>query len=459
MDRSLILVILILLGSSCNMDQDYTRPKVELGNNFKEAKGFVPAPKKEVTFGNGKWWEIYHDANLNKFEDTLMSANQTIANAKYNYELSKNLIAEAQAAFFPTIDGDFGVDREQIASTTSNFKRLTNTFYSDLNASFTPDITGTIMLNVKSYEFYSESQRALLKLTQLNSQGSLAVDYFQLRALLGVQKYLDLSVKANKAILAINENKYKSGIVDNNTITTSYNQLKTAEAASINNQVLIRQYEHAIAVLLGKTPERCNFNFAPLAFDLPNIPTKVPSTVLQNRPDISQALYLVYQDAAEIGLEENAYYPSFTLTGTGSLTAVSLSNFFASPLSAWTLGSKILETIFDGGLRDANILAARNTYKAQVASYKQTVLAAMQNVDDNLSALRIYKSELAADNNVLKATQTSLDYAKNQYTSGIVDDISVLNAKLAVYAAWQNYYNVLGQEFVASANLLVAMGG
>jgi len=491
-EKILIFPAIFLLLSACAVGPDYVRPSVDVPDRFKEAKGKAVMgseknknPQKhavkptgqwkeaapEDACNRGEWWKIFNDAKLNMLEAHLDISNQTIKNAYENWQQARALVDEARAAFWPTLTGSLGFTRQSQGSgfassgtstsgtttgTTTSSSSVSNSYQWMLNASWEPDIWGSVRRTVEAAAAGAQASDALLALTQLSAQASLAQYYFELRGLDSDQKLLDDTVKKYRKILTYTKNRYAEGVDQQTDIIQAKSQLETALAAAINNQVLRSQYEHAIAVLTGVPPAEFSMAANPLTAVPPPIPLEVPSVLLERRPDIAQAERLMAQANAQIGVAVAAWFPTLTLSGLASTTTQKL---FSVPELTWSLGAQLAETLLDGGLRSATVRAAESGYRASVANYRQTVLAAFQNVEDNLAALRILAKQAVYQNRAALDAKHALQLTINQYRAGTVDYSSVLTAQITSFTAEKTARDLQYLRMTTAVGLIKALGG
>lgn len=290
-------------------------------------------------------------------------------------------------------------------------------------------------------------------------QASLAQLYFQTKTLDNNQRLLDETVSAYRESLQLTKNRYASGVASRLDIIQAETQLRTAETQAVDNGINRAQFEHAIAVLIGKPPSIFSLSKRPLMSHPPKIPVQVPSSLLERRPDVGQAERLAAQANANIGVAMAAYFPTLTLTGTGGFSSNNFTQLFSNPARFWSLGAQLTELIFDGGLRSAQVAAARAGYDQTVASYRQIVLTAFQNVEDNLVALRLLKSESAIQTSVVADAELALKITLNQYKAGTVAYSQVIVQQTTLFAAKQALINIEGRRMVASVGLIMSLGG
>lgn len=497
--RIVFITLLSLALSACVVGPNYKRPPAITPQKFKEAKGKsiigknnkkwkLAQPRDHVD--RGAWWTVFNDKDLNNLEEELNKGNQNIEAAYANFVQAMALVDEARAAYYPTIVFTGVGTRQKIAGggalfSSSNSSTSTATatsagtstsiasgvgtaaqgkgassvfsYYSYvLGGSWQPDIWGLVRRTVESDIAGAQSSGSLFANTRLSMQGTLAQTYYELRTLDMNQKLLDLSVAANKKLLQLTRNQYVSGVVSRANILQAQSQLETAEAQAINNGVNRAIYEHAIAVLIGRPP--ANFTLAPkpLTQTPPAIPLMLPSELLERRPDIAQAERTMAQTSAQIGVAIAAYYPAITLSG--NVNALTISSFSFPPLG-WAYGAQLVQYLYDGGLRDATLRAAMATYQSAVASYRQVVLAAFQNVEDNLSNLRILAKEEDVLLQLVSTTKKSLQLVINEYKSGTVDLADTVTSQLNVYSAELNATNIAGLRMTSAVALITALGG
>ncbi len=479
---ALNLIILSLSLTSCAVGPDYHRPKTQVPYHFKEIKNKDWKIAKPTNISlNNKWWEMFHDPTLSALEERLNRCNQSVLTAYDNFKQAQALVDEARANFYPVLIGNFSLQRQKgtgstsIISTsssgtlptgststgiaaTSNSKVVYNHSIS-FNASWQPDIWGLVRRQVEASAATAQADAALFGATRLSSQASLATFYFELRALDTDQQILDDTVRADKKILQLTINQYHSGVISAGDILQAKSQLEAAESLAINNGVNRAIYEHAIAVLLGIPASAFSLVYHPLHGQPPVVPLALPSYLLERRPDVAQAERTMASASAQIGVAVAAYFPTLTLTGNASFVNQGLGHWISMPEMGWAYGPQLSELIYDGGLRNATVRAAQYGYLSTVASYRQTVLAAFQNVEDNLATLRILTHEGVVQNQAAITAQKALKYVINEYKAGTVPFSSVLTSQLALYTAQKNAADIVGLRMTAAVGLVVALGG
>jgi NodT family efflux transporter outer membrane factor (OMF) lipoprotein len=464
--KSLKIFLASLFVSACAVGPDYVQPTVEVPVVYKEAADGWKIAQPQDECDRGAWWEIFNDHQLNKLEEQVNSANQTIAGAQAQYRQAQALVDEARAGYAPTLTGAAAVARQKQSSLATSstaavlIPRAPYTNYSaSLSAAWEPDLWGSVSRLVEANEAGAQASAAQLAGVRLAAQASLAQFYFQLRALDAMQKLLDDNVVASEKLLALTQNRYKSGVVSQLDVAQAQSQYQTAQVQAIDNGVSRAQYEHAIAVLIGQPPAIFSLGRAPLTEMPPEIPLQVPSSLLERRPDVAQAERLMAQANAEIGIAVSAFFPALTLAATGGFSSNTFGNWLTVPAQVWSVGPQLAATLFDGGLRSAKTEAAYATYDQSVAAYRQTVLTAFQDVEDNLASLRILASEVAMQNEAVASAKLALKLVINAYKAGIVPYANVLTAQITAYAAEENAVSITGRRMVAAVGLVKALGG
>lgn len=481
-----LLVLISILLTSCMVGPDYVRPKVLVPAKFKEAqaqkstKNWRPIKPQDIS-DRGSWWLVFHDPVLNDLELQLNQYNQSAVQAAANYRQSLALVEQARAGLFPTLAGSANVFRQKqgggtsssintaggstsTSITTSNTVLSavapTNTVYSGvLSASWEPDIWGLVRRTIEANTAAAQASGALLAATRLSLQSSLAQYYFELRTLDINQRLLDDTVHSYQKIVRLTQHQYTAGVVSRSDIVQAQSQLEMAQAQAVNNGILRGQYEHAIAVLIGRPPAYLSLNRRTSALTVPDIPVSIPSVWLERRPDIAQAERTVQNTSALIGVAVATFYPNLTLTGAATATGLSLSRLIHTPVLSWSTGAQLAQTFFDGGLRRASVHSAQAAYESSVAAYRQVVLTAFQDVEDNLIALRLLKEEYRVQRQAAVHAQQASQLMLNQYKAGTVAFSNVITTQITAYTAQKAVNDVSGLQLSAAVGLIKALGG
>jgi NodT family efflux transporter outer membrane factor (OMF) lipoprotein len=462
-------VLFFSLGA-CAVGPDYKRPAVAVPDAYKETPAGWKVAEPADAADRGAWWRVYGDARLDALVDQLGEANQTVAQYAAAYRQARALVGEARAAYFPTLGLSASASRagQQLsrssagsASTgsTSSVSRVGNTFSTSLDASWEPDLWGKVSRTVSAQEAGQQAAAADLANARLSAQATLAQTYFQLRALDAQQKLLDDTVEAYKQALKLTQNRYAQGVAARSDVLQAQTQLQSAQSAAVDNGVARAQDEHAIAVLVGQPASTFSIPPSPLDGEPPVVPVALPSALLERRPDIAAAERKAAAANEQIGVAISAYFPSLTLSAQGGFESSVLSQLFTLPSRFWTVGPTLAATLFDGGLRHAQTQAARAAYDQQVAVYRQTVLAAFQDVEDNLASQRILAQEIVVQREAVDSARQALSIVTNEYRAGTVDYVTVLTAQTTAFSAEQKLASLAGQRMVSSVGLVKALGG
>lgn len=444
---------LLLTLSACTAGPDYKRPDAPTPAAYKETKDWKIAEPQQAG-SNQAWWSVYNDAVLDDLEKQVAISNESVKASEAAYRQAVALVGEARAGFFPTLS--LGSSLQQ-----SHQQSQTTTQYSgSIGATWEIDVWGKIRREVESAKAGVQVSAADLAAAKLSLQAELATDYFQLRAEDEIQRLLNATVDAFSRSLQIAQNRYDAGVAAKTDVVSAQAQLESTRAQAINVGVQRSQLEHAIAVLIGKPPADFTLSPTPGVISvIPLTPPGVPSVLLERRPDIAAAERQMAEANAQIGVAVSAYYPSITLDGSVGFAAAALSSFFAPESLVWAVGPSLAETLFDGGLREAQVEAAKASYEQTVALYRQTVLTAFQQVEDQLAALRILAQQAAVQEGAVKAAQEAQRLTLNQYEAGTVDYTSVITAQANALSSEQTAIGILENRATASVSLISALGG
>ncbi|MFM0016348.1 efflux transporter outer membrane subunit [Paraburkholderia sediminicola] len=452
--------------AGCVVGPDYKRPAAEIPASYKEAAPGWKVAQPADQHDRGDWWTIYKDPQLNALEDQLNASNQTIAQFAAAYRQARALVGEARAAYFPTIGASAGATRSGSGSssggnstTASSRSGISNSFNVQLDASWEPDLWGSVTRSVNSQKAGQQGAAADLANARLSAQATLAQTYFSLRALDSTQKLLDDTVAAYQRSLQLTQNQYAAGVAARSDVIQAQTQLQSAQAAAIDNGVQRAQDEHAIAVLVGEPASTFSIPPMPLTATPPAVPEQMPSALLERRPDIASAERRAAAANEQIGVAIAAFFPTLTLSATGGFQSSVFSQLLTAPSRFWTLGPQLAATIFDAGLREAKTEAARAAYDQNVAAYRQTILAAFQDVEDNLASQRILEQEIVVQQQAVDSARQALAIVTNEYKAGTVGYVNVLTAQTTAFLAEQKLESIAGQRMVSSVGLVKALGG
>ncbi|MFL9880546.1 efflux transporter outer membrane subunit [Herbaspirillum rhizosphaerae] len=458
------LAPVVLALAACSVGPDYVRPQMdEAPAVFKEGQNWKPAQPSELTT-DGKWWEMFGDAQLNALVGQVDISNQNLALAEANFRSAMALVQTSRAAYSPTLDATASATRSRSGSSSSNSSSsnnagVRNSYSFALNASWEADVWGRVRRDVEASQASAQASAADLAATRLSAQAQLAQNYLQLRVLDAQQKLLEETVEAYQRSYQLTKNQYAVGMVAKSDVIQAQSQLNSAQASALDNGVSRAQIEHAIALLVGKTPSTFTLPKAPLEATAPPIPQGLPSMLLERRPDVAAAERRVAAANAKIGVAKAAYFPSLTLSASGGYQSSSFADWFSLPGRVWSLGPQLAQSIFDGGLRRAATDQAIASYDGTVAEYKQAVLTAFQEVEDNLAALRILEQEAAVQNEGLLAARQAVQLVTNQYKAGTVSYVNVITAQATALSAERTALDILNRRMAASVLLAKALGG
>ena len=471
---------LLVLVSGCTVGPNYVRPSMWSPDSYKELDGWKIANPRDG-LARGSWWEIFGDPQLNALEPRVNISNQNLAVAEAQYRNARALVREARAAYFPTVTLGVGFTRSRQSSTFgvgssggsstgtstsgtsssvgSSSSRAVSDFQMGLDFSWELDVWGRIRRTVESNQASAQASAGDLEAARLSFQAELAQDYFQLRTVDAQKQLLDETVSAFEKFLRLTQDRFASGVASQADVVQAETQLKTTQAQAIDVGVQRAQLEHAIAILMGQAPSSFSLLPTPLTATPPAIPVGVPSELLERRPDIAAAERRVAAANAQIGVAVAAFYPTITLNASSGFESSSLAQWFTAASHFWSVGPGISQTVFDGGLRRAQTDAARAAYDATVATYRQTVLAAFQGVEDNLAALRILEAENAVQDQAVKAARKSVDLTTNQYKAGTVSYLNVITVQTIALTDEITAIQIAGRRMAAAVLLVQALGG
>jgi NodT family efflux transporter outer membrane factor (OMF) lipoprotein len=442
-----------VLGGCAVIGPDYVKPAAIVPAQYKEIKGWKAAQPRDE-YPKGAWWEAFHDSLLNSLEAQVSISNQTLKADEANYREAQALIAEARAQLFPTLTLNGAAQRGNSSSGS-----VLTVGSLEANASWTPDIWGKVRRTIESQAAGAQATDADLANAKLSAQSSLATAYFELRETDSLHDLLDDTVKQYDRSLTITQNKKNAGTAAQSDVITAQALVLAAQAQEINTGVARAQFEHAIAVLMGRPPAGLSIPHGALAHGAPPVPVRLPSTLLERRPDIAAAERTMQQDNAQIGVAMAAYYPDLTLTGLlGAAGSPGVKSAGASN-PVWSIGLSVAQTVFNGGLTDAQVAAARETYEASVATYRQTVLTAFQQVEDQLVAIRVLGQEEAVQREAVKAAEEAVQIYLNQYQAGTADFTTVVTAEATALSDEESLLTTREQRVAAAVALIVALGG
>lgn len=457
-------LVAALTISGCSVGPDYVRPVVDTPAAYKKGKGAAwKAAQPRDDARRGDWWSLFADARLDDLVRQVSVSNQTLLASEAQFRQATALMQGARAAWFPSLAGGLSETRSRPSATTgpvvgvSTSKR---TIYSaPLNLSWEADLWGRIGRTVEAGEAGAQASAADLENVRLSLQATLALNYFQLRALDAQIRLLEGTVEAYTRSLDLTTNRYRVGVVARSDVAQAQTQLKSTQVQALDLSVSRAQLEHAIAVLLGKAPAGFSIEALPLAGLPPAVPVGLPAELLERRPDIAAAERRVAAANAQIGVAAAAFYPAATLSAAYGVQSATTAQWFTLPSRFWSVGPALAMTLFDGGRRRAVGYQAIAAYDATVANYRATVLTGFREVEDNLVALKVLEEESELQAAAVSAAEESLGHALNQYKAGTVTYLQVVTAQATALANQRAAADILARRMSASVQLVKALGG
>lgn len=467
---------LLMLAGCKPVGPNYQRPQYTAPAAYKEDGGEamrVPPPKpaggdwKTATPSDGmlrgKWWEIYGDPQLNQFEERIEGSNQDLKSALENYLAAASQIQAARAALAPTLTAGPGFTHSKISEQQANYTPGMATSYNTLTltgtASWEPDFFGRIRRTVESARATAEASAADLANLDLLLQAQLATAYFELRGADAQKKMLESTIADLDGSLKLTEQRLAGGVATEADVADARTALETARAQLIDVGVARSQYEHAVGTLAYYNLSVFSIPDSPLVAAPPQVPVGVPSQLLERRPDIAAAERRAAAANAQIGIAISAYYPAVPLTASGGFESAHGGTWIQGPSALWTLGAQATELLFDAGQRHALTEQARHNYEAEVANYRSSIFHAFNDVEDQMSTLRILGDEAVAADTAAAASQHAYEIAVARYKGGVTSYLEVLTAESVLLSNERNAIDVEIRRYAANVALIRALGG
>jgi NodT family efflux transporter outer membrane factor (OMF) lipoprotein len=461
---------LALLLAGCTVGPKYETPATPTTDLFKEATpadyqkaGIWRPARPSDTAGRGKWWQIYGDPELDRLEDEVTAANQNLKVAEARFRQARALIGFQRAAEFPTISTGVATASVLDSANTPFFSlvnpRPEGQLQLPFDLSYEIDLWGQIHRMVSAAREEAQATAGDLETVSLSLHAELALDYIELRSADAQQKLLDDTVKAFSDALGLTKNRLEGGEAPASDVAQARTQLETTEVSDTDIGVQRAQFEHAIAVLIGKPPAAFSLPPKPLDLRPPPIAPGIPSELLQQRPDIAAAERRVAEANDQVGIAKAAYYPSLNFNASSGFEGTNFANWLSAPSLFWSVGTSLTQPLFDGGRLHAQTRQVQAAYEAAVATYRQTTLSAFQDVEDNLAALRILEREAKQQHNAVGAADYSLRLFINRYTGGEDTYLNVITAQTNLLNNQRNDVDILRRRMEASIRLVKALGG
>ncbi len=469
------VICLALLGTvltGCDVGPRYVPPTTtappaykESPAQFKEGEGWAVAQPKDAA-DRGRWWKIYNDPELDALEDQLNIDNQNIRQAFENFMEARAMVREARSQYFPTVSMGTSYTRSQASSnvapsatTGTSSGKQSQIFSIPADISWQPDLWGRVRNTVRASQSTAQVSAADLENEKLTEQASLAEYFFEIRGQDELQKILDETVAADKKAVESERARYETGVDDQIALVEAQTTLENAQSEAINLGIARAQYEHAIAMLIGKPASVFSIPVKPSVTTPPPIPPGLPSQLLERRPDIAAAERTMAAANAQIGVADAAFYPTLTLSAGGGLESSAIKNLLTWPSRFWSVGPSISETVYDGGLRRATVNQYIAAYNSDLAVYRQTVLTAFQQVEDSLAAVRILSQQIVRQKEAVDSAQAFLTLEMGRYETGIDPYIDVVTAQTTLLSNQQSLANLQVEYMTSSVQLIEALGG
>jgi NodT family efflux transporter outer membrane factor (OMF) lipoprotein len=460
-------VAFALMGASllaaCTVGPDYKRPSATTAATYKELEGtgWKTAEPADAHIRSA-WWEVYDDPALNALEQQVASANQNVQAAQARFRAARAQVEQFRSQFFPVVTANGGYSRAR-SSENVKFKstagKTLNDWIVGADATWEPDLWGRVSRSVEGARANAQASAADAQSVLLSMQAELATDYFELRGIDRERQLLDDTIAAYKEAVELTQNRYKGGIATDADVAQAQTQLRTTQAQAIDLGVQRAQLEHAIAILTGQTPSTFSLPVAPLVAVPVIAPVGVPSTLLERRPDIAAAERQMVDLNAQIGVATAAYFPNLILSVSGGLEATNFSDWLLAPARFWSLGPTLAGTLLDFGGRAAKKAEAQANYDEGIAQYRQTVLSAFGQVEDNIAALRVLEQEAQAQDDAVSAAQRSLAIVSNRYKNGAITYLDVVVAQTTALTNEREAVSIARRRMAASVALIKALGG
>ena len=457
-----VLVGLLLL-SGCAVGPRYSKPSTPTPPGYKEVPTDWKAAEPNDQIARGKWWEIFQDPQLNALEEQINVSNQNLKAAEAQFRQARALVRFNRAAYYPTVTAGASAAREHLSQHRPLVSSSTQTNATDLvipfDVSYEADVFGRVRHSVEAARSNAQASAADLESVSLSLHAELALDYFQMRTLDAEEQLLNSNVTSFEKALELTQNRYKGGVASAVDVAQAQTQLENTRTQAIDVLIQRAQNEHAIAALTGQPAS--TFSVLPAAWNTPPpaIPPDLPSDLLERRPDIAAAERRIAAANAQVGVARAAYFPVFSLTGSGGFESTSIATLIQGPSGFLTAGASAVMTALDVGRRRALSEQARAAYDESEANYRQTVLTALQEVEDNLATLRILNDEAKAQEAAVAAAEHSLELSTNRYKGGVVSYLEVTTAQSTALADERAAVDILRRRMTASVSLIKALGG
>ncbi len=462
-----VAVAASVLATGCAVGPKYVKPAptskaTELPATFTEDDLWKSAKPADQAL-RGTWWEAFNDAPLTQLEAQVNISNDTLKSAEARFRQARALIRVNRAGLFPEVSTAPSIGRQLQSANRPGAPAIaggaTGNFTLPVDVSYEIDAWGRVRKSVDAARASAQASAADLETIRLSLHAELAMDYFSLRGLDAQQQLLNDTVTAYERALELTQNRYRGGVASGAEVAQAQTQLETTRAQAIDVSLARAQFEHAIAVLVGQVPERFSIAPVPLSATPPVVPPSMPSQLLERRPDIAAAERRVAEANAQIGIAHTAFFPTLLLNAGIGYQATSIGDWFSWPSRFWSLGPAAVQTIFDGGRRRGLTEAAEASYDASVSDYRETVLTAFQQVEDNLAALRILEKETETQRAAVTSAERSVELSTNRYKGGLSTYLEVVTAQSTALNNERTYVGLLERRMTSTVLLIKALGG
>jgi NodT family efflux transporter outer membrane factor (OMF) lipoprotein len=462
----------VLLLSGCMVGPKYVKPTAPLAPGFKETTDWkegegwrIAEPEDALVRGN--WWELYGDGKLNELEEQVNASNQTLKIAEANLRQARAAIRFNRAAEAPTIGTAPSISAVRDSARQPYFPASeanngTGDFTLPLDLSYEIDLWGRVRRTVTASREEAQASAADLETARLSLHAEVAIDYFEIRSADAQERLLGDTVNAYSEALDLTKDRFEGGAAPKSDVAQAQTQLDAARVQATDIRVQRAQYEHALAILMGKPPAMFDLPPVPLNLEpptMPSIPVALPAQLLERRPDIAAAERRMAAANEQIGIAQAAYYPTLNLAAVAGLEGSSLLNWFSWPSRFWAVGPGLSETLFDAGRRRATSESAKAGYDSAIANYRQTVLTSFQQVEDNVVVLRVLQTESAQQHDTTEAAEETLRLFQNRYAGGVDTYLQVVTSQTTALANERNDIDIMRRQFEANVLLIKALGG
>jgi len=460
---SLTTILSVVSSGACAVGPKYTVPTVQAPAAFKElpAGGDAMQPSQPAdAVHRGGWWDVFSDARLTDLENRLVAGNPTLAQAEARYQQARALIRENRSQLYPNVGVSASVERGRPSSRQLGVSQTASTEYAvQGTASWELDFWGRVRQTVNASVATAQASAGDRETTRLSLAAELATDYFQLRSLDAASRLYDETIEAYQRSLTLTQNQYSAGIVARADVAQAETQLESARAQAIDLKLQRAQIEHAIAILVGVPPAALTLDVSPLEGDPPLVPADVPSRLLERRPDIAAAERRVAAANAQIGVASAAFFPTISLGASAGFQTTQLQKLLSWPAGFWSVGPALALTVFDAGARRAARARAAASYDETVGAYRETVLGAFADVEDNLAAQRLLAQESSHQRAAVAAARQALDISLNQYRAGLISFLQVAISQTTLLANQREEVTLAARRYAAAIALIRALGG